>query len=176
MSGVCNDCGNHPCACDAIDYSPCTGKKVNKYVEVSVVIEDLKILADETCSAGEETVLLHAADILTREHAWRVELEAIVERLPRTKDGVRVCPGDSDLWGFDMDGNVVEHCTAPHYFMTEGGEYESWHFEEQGGEIVDRLIPAHDIFTDEVWYGNVSALYSTKQAALDARKGGSDEP
>lgn len=103
--------------------------------------------------------------------------EGVVEKLPETADGVPVCPGDSGLYGTDADGQIVEHCIAPHYHMTEGGEYEAWHIEEAGGELHDRMYASHESYPDETWYGNVQFLYSTREAAeaaLAARSEGGE--
>lgn len=96
--------------------------------------------------------------------------DKVIERLPKTADGVPVCPGDACLYAPDADGEVVEHCVAPAYMMTEGGEYEAWYIEERGGELHDRLRPTHDVYPNEVFYGRVEMFYSTREAAERARQ------
>ena len=107
-------------------------------------------------------LLAHLLDLLD-------EKEKVIERLPKTADGVPVCPGDACLYAPDADGEVVEHCVAPAYMMTEGGEYEAWYIEERGGELHDRLRPTHDVYPNEVFYGRVEMFYSTREAAEAAR-------
>lgn len=103
------------------------------------------------------------------------KLQDVVDRLPVTADGVPVCPGDTGLYAPDADGEIVEHCTAPAYMMTEGGEYEAWYIEERGGELHDRLRPIHDVYPSEVFYGRVEMFYSTPEAAEAAQKENEDE-
>lgn len=113
----------------------------------------------------EEARLISLRD---QARAERDKLQEIVDRLPKTGNGVPVCPGDADLWGVNAEGEIVEHCVAPHYLMTEGGEYEAWHIVVRGGDLHDQLIPSHEAFSDETWYGNVGGLYSTREAAEQA--------
>jgi len=124
---------------------------------------------DSTINPPQEHV--HDREVIHDLLALLDEKNEVIGRLPKTADGVPVCPGDFGLWGVNADCEIVEHCTAPGYLMCEGGEYEAWHIEERGGELYDVIIPAHEAFSDGAYYGAVSACYSTREAAEAARQG-----
>lgn len=99
------------------------------------------------CEAGGclESAIEVANDLL-RERAKRSELQAIVDKLPRTKDGVSIAPGDMI--------HIEPGCDAVVERIVWSDE-DGWCFEK----------------AEQTLSFVISKCYSTKQAALDAHKG-----
>ena len=103
--------------------------------------ERLLAVEDDNCCHGSYCmkfgIIAEAADELER-------LSAIVEKLPKTADGVPVVPGVDNVWQWHSDWGWTE-CAV-----------------ELGGCVDEHLADAYG--------GSIKYCYSTREAALAAKK------
>lgn len=109
-------------------------------------IESINRIARQCCDESEARVLHEAAAEINR-------LQAIVDRLPVTKDGVHAVPGDVELFHPAHQIHVLDR-----FWQSAGGD---WMVQNS------RSYEAGARYMAEV----VSDCYSTREAAEAAREG-----
>lgn len=121
---------------------------ISKLTAGQIIGNTLGFMANEY-SGDEHEELFHRVAVLLKEHD---RLQAIVEKLPKTIDGVPVVPGDVVYWRRKSD----------HYWSNEGPIHYIHEAEIQESSVV-------------TIFGNVatppaSSCYSTREAAEAAAK------
>jgi hypothetical protein len=123
--------------------------------------------ANALTTPGDDQPELKALTELCRALAGKLgEVEAIVERLPKTKDGVPAYPG-MEVWSNAKEKELGDgpHKCVVQPFWDWDSEEDEW--EEHGGVWCTMV--------EKRWVGNsLSQCFSTREAALSA-KGGDDE-
>lgn len=118
--------------------------------------DDLLMFADDL-DGYEKTIIAKDRRI--------AELEAIVNRLPETADGVPVVPGDTVWWPYD-DRDFGE---GPHEM--EVGQFWKWSSEQEDWEDDKCGIAVPCAYIEHDWVSrDLRDCYSTREAAEKAQK------